>query len=320
MTFSQSILKEKLNLSIRIALLLLSILLLTTCGVRQSEFDALKSKNDSLVKVLTQGDTNVVIKNSLVNTLPSRYTGETYDLYISYPTDYRTSGKTYPVLVVLDAEVNFGAVNYICQRLIMDELIPELFIVGIAYQGDTDEDTYYSLRARDFTPTADRAQEERQKNRYRSGTGGAENFVKFLSLELFPHLARKYPISDDDRTLYGHSFGGLFGTHLLINHPTLFDNYLLLSPSLWWNQKAIMNKAEKNHSVSANQIKLYMGTGALENSMVDDHLAMVRILKRNDPDGLIVKSEILDHETHRSIFGRGFTNGLRFLYAKDGHN
>jgi uncharacterized protein len=306
-----------LNIMVRFFLLLFTSILISNCVVKQSDFDKLKSINDSLAQLLARKDTNVRIKNSVVNLLTSKYTGETYDIYISYPNNYKNSGEKYPVLVALDAEVNFGAISYISQRLTKDELIPELFVVGVAYQGDTDEDTYYSLRSRDFTPTKDKAQEERHKDKFKSGTGGGENFVKFLSLELLPYLTSNYPIKNEGRTIYGHSFGGLFGTHVLINHPTLFDNYLLLSPSLWWNQKATLKQLEQNPSISSKQIKVYIGTGALEDNMVDDHLNMARVLKRSNPGNSNIKSEILDYETHRTIFGRGFTNGLRFLYARD---
>jgi predicted alpha/beta superfamily hydrolase len=297
--------------------LLFTSLLISNCGVKQSDVDKLRSKNDSLVQLLAKKDINVKISNSIVTELESKYTGETYDIYVLYPNNYKNSGKKYPILVALDAEVNFGAVSYISRRLIKDELIPELFVVGVAYHGDTDEDTYYSLRGRDFTPTTDKVQEGRHKNRYQSGTGGAENFVKFLSLELLPYLANNYPTKNEERTIYGHSFGGLLGSHILTNHPTLFDNYLLLSPSLWWNEKAALEDLEQNPAILSKQVRVYIGTGALENSMVDDHLSMARILKKNNPGNVNIKSEILDRETHRSIFGRGFTNGLRFLYAKD---
>lgn len=309
--------KSRLNITARISLLFIISIFISNCGGNQSDFNKLKSENDSLVQLLAKRDKNVRLKNSIVKELTSKYTGETYDIYISYPNNYKNSGKKYPVLVALDAEVNFGAISYISQRLTKDELIPELFVVGVAYQGDTDEDTYYSLRSRDFTPTTDKAQEERHKDKFKSGTGGAENFVKFLSLELFPYLTNNYPIKNEDRTIYGHSFGGLFGTHVLINHPTLFDNYLLLSPSLWWNQKVTLKNLEQNSSISSKRIKIYIGTGALEDSMVDDHLNMARVLRKNNPNNSNIKSEILDHETHRTIFGRGFTNGLRFLYSKD---
>ena len=303
-----------MNILAKIALLLLASILISNCRVKQSDFDKIKSENNSLVQLIAKSNTNVRIKNTIVNELTSKYTGEAYDILISYPNNYKNSGKMYPVLVVLDAEVNFGAISYISQRLIKDELIPELFVVGIAYQGDTDEDSYYSLRSRDFTPTVDKVEEQRHKNKYKSGTGGAENFVKFLSFELVPYLMNNYPIMDKGKTIYGHSFGGLFGTHLLINHPALFDNYLLLSPSLWWDRKIILKNLKQNPSISSKLIKIYTGTGALEGGMVADHLEMAHVLKKNNQDNLNIKSEILDNETHRTIFGRGFTNGLRFLY------
>lgn len=300
----------------RTFLLLLTVFFLSNCSVKQSDFDRLKLENDSLVRVLDEGDSNVRIKRSTVNKLTSKYTGETYDIYISYPDNYKNSSKKYSLLVGLDAEVNFGAISYISQRLIKDELIPELFVVGIAYQGDNDEDSYYSLRSKDFTPTVDKTQEERHKGKFKSGTGGAENFVKFLSLELFPYLTSNYPIKNENRTIYGHSFGGLFGTYVLLNHPTLFDNYLLLSPSLWWDKKVMLRNFERNRYSLSKQVKLYIGTGAFEDSMIDDHLGMIRLLKKYNSEDSNVKSEILDSETHRTIFGRGFTNGLRFLYAQ----
>jgi uncharacterized protein len=301
----------------RIFLLLLTSFIISNCSTKQSDFNKLKLENDSLVRLLDKVNPNVRIKNSTVNKLTSKYTGETYDICISYPDNYKNSNKKYSLLIDLDAEVNFGAVSYISQRLTKDELMPELFIVGIAYQGDSDEESYYSLRSKDFTPTVDKNQEERHKSKFKSGTGGAENFVKFLSLELFPYLANNYPIKNENRTIYGHSFGGLFGTYVLLNHPELFDNYLLLSPSLWWDKKVVLKNFERSQYVLSKQIKLYVGTGAFEDSMVDDHLDMIRLLRKHDSDGSNIKSEILDSETHRTIFGRGLTNGLRFLYAKE---
>lgn len=70
-----------------------------------------------------------------------------------------------------------------------------------------------------------------------------------------------------------------------------------------------------NPSIDSNQLNLYVGTGELEDHMVDDHLEMIDVLKRFNRK-MKIKSEILGNETHRTIFGRGFTNGLRYLYAR----
>jgi hypothetical protein len=295
-------------------LLLLVYLFLVSSCVKKSKFEKLTSEKNSIQQTLNKEQENVRIKNSEVKALVSKHTEGKYDIYLSYPDNYKSSGSLYPVLVVLDAEVNFGAVTYIVQRLVKDKLIPEMFVVGIAYKGETNEEDYYSLRSRDFTPSTDKEQEQRHKDTFKFGTGGAENFVKFLSLELFPFLKNNYPIADKDKTIYGHSFGGLFGMHALINQPDLFDNYLLLSPSLWWNQSKILKDFESNPVIASRQLKLYMATGSMEDNMVNDHLEMAGILERVDSNKLKLKSEILENETHRTIFGRGFTNGLRFLY------
>jgi uncharacterized protein len=314
----------KFSTFIKLLSLFFVIILTSNCSNNQPDFIKLRLENDSLVQRLVRKDveldkykqSNVRIKNSVITELISKFTNDTYDIYISYPNNYEHSGKQYPVLVVLDAEVNFGAIDYISKRLIKDELIPELFIVGIAYKGETDEGIYYSSRSRDFTPTSDSTQEQHHQEHFKLGSGGAENFVKFLSLELLPYLKDKYPIKNEEKSLYGHSFGGLLGFHILLNHPTLFDNYLLLSPSLWWNQTNILKDVKLSASIASKQLKLYVATGALEGNMVDDQINMVNILKRSNPDNVRIKSEILDNETHRSIFGRGFTNGLRFLQKK----
>ncbi len=290
----------------------LSVLLISIFFIactKQPSSDQSSNKKDSLaLKPAEQTEPRVQLPNTLVHELPSAFTHTTYDIYISYPANYKQSQKKYPVLVVLDAEVNFGAVTYIVQRLVKDELIPELIIVGIAYQGDTDEDTYYAIRSRDLTPTSD------PEKQFRLGTGGAENFVKFISTELFPYLTKNFPIDEKSKSIYGHSFGGLFGTHVLLHHPKLFDNYLLLSPSLWWTKQAIMQNVKLDSSFASQQVRLYMASGSLEPGIAPDQQEMIATLKKLNSKNLTIQSEILDNETHRTVIGRGFTNALRFVY------
>lgn len=298
-----------MNSNLRSFPLFLFFIFLLGCNSKQST-DQPKRELDSLAVTPTQKEEPVQLKNTLVHPMTSAFTKTDYDIYVSYPHNYKNSGKKYPLLVVLDAEVNFGAVTYIVQRLVKDSLIKQLLIVGIAYRGETDEDTYYAIRGRDLTPTAD------PEKQYRLGNGGAENFVKFISEELFPYLDKNFPIQNESKSIYGHSFGGLFGTHVLVKHPTLFDNYLILSPSLWWNNKNIMRNVKLDSSMASQPIKVYMATGELEGAMVTDQLKMAADLNRWKSDNLIIKSEILNQETHRTVFGRGFTNALRFVYAK----
>jgi uncharacterized protein len=298
----------------KITLLLTALILLSGCGDKRSDTNTLETKRDSLThRIRETAPSKVQLQNSSIDVLTSEYTGTTYDIYVSYPPGYQDSLKKYPVLIVLDAEVNFGAVTYIANRLIKDKLIPEVLIIGIAYQGETSEDTYYSLRCRDFTPTTDKRFEGAHKT-YSDGSGGADNFIRFLSLELLPYLTTHYRILNDNKTIYGHSFGGLLGVNILRKQAELFNNYLLLSPSLWWDHKTTLKKMMLTPTIDSKQVNVYLGTGSMEGTMVDDQLEMARILQGANTINLLLKSEILSEETHRSVFGRGFTNGLRYLY------
>ncbi len=283
------------------------------CSAPPVDRHAVEGQNDSL-KIEIKNEKNksspsyprVEIEGTEVRTLVSRYTLQSYDLYIKFPMGYE-AGKNYPVLYVLDAEVNFGGVSYIIQRLIRDELIPRILLVGIADHGETDEDAYYTIRQLDFTSTIDK--------QFTRKAGGAAHFLDFLESELFPFIEGNYKTAPSDRALYGHSLGGLFGFYSMLNRPALFNKYILLSPSLWWGNKSMLNEI-KTVALRPRPLTLYVATGEMEGEMVDDQLKMAELLVTKNPEYLFIKSEILKNETHRSIFGAGFTNGLRFVYGK----
>ena len=128
-------------------------------------------------------------------------------------------------MYVLDAETNFGGVSYIVQRLIKDRLIPEILVVGIAY--DTDYKNFYRLRSRDLTPVED-SNLKMGKNEV-DPTGGAPLFSKFLEQELFPFIEKVCRIQPKDRAIYGHSYGGLFGSYVLLEQPKSLQNVICCS-------------------------------------------------------------------------------------------
>lgn len=250
----------------------------------------------------------VEISNTEVRELLSSYNGQKYKIYVKFPSNYQDSKKKYPVLYILDAETNFGGVSYIVQRLIKDKLIPEILLVGIAY--NVDYDTFYELRCRDLTPTL---VEGYSYHGVLWRSGGAEKFSKFIKNELFNFVDENYKIQNDDRAIYGHSFGGLFGTYIFLNHNEMFNKYLLLSPSLWWDKRTIFKDLTKLDLKSNN--KLYMASGEIEPFIPNIQTRFIDLLNSPKHENLYINSEILDNETHRTIFGNGFTKGLRFLYS-----
>lgn len=148
-------------------------------------------------------------------TVESKVLGETREIYVYLPPGMEDSGLHYPVIYLLDGHSLHNVCAGFVQHYSGRERIPEAIVVGVA---STD-------RLRDFTPY------ERVSYDGSFGGGGADEFVKFLEGELFPVVEEKYP-TRDYRVLIGHSYGGLFVSHVMATRPELFRAYLASSPWL----------------------------------------------------------------------------------------
>ncbi|NQX91885.1 MAG: alpha/beta hydrolase [Flavobacteriales bacterium] len=256
----------------------------------------------------------VTIANTFVTLLTSQINNQEYQIKVSYPKSYfKSKNKKYPVLYVTDAETNFGGVSYIVQRLIKDKLIPEILVVGIAY--DTSYKDFYRLRSRDLTPVED--PKLRLGGHDVDPTGGAPIFSEFLEKELFPFVEQEFRVQKDERAYYGHSYGGLFGSYVLLEKPNLFNKYILLGSSLWFNDKLMIQKAQNDSLRIQNKTSLYMGSGELEMRIDDYQTEFAGFLKSQNSPQLSIHDEVIPNETHRTIFGVGFTNGLRYIYRDE---
>lgn len=174
-------------------------------------------------------------------------------------------------------------------------------------------------------------------------TGGADAFLAFLADELRPALAEAFPIDTDDATLTGQSFGGLFVLYALLHRPDAFRRYLAVSPSLWWNGRALLDAAARIvESRPAPVARLYMCVGELEHrarfsqqfsapvpedvrevlrailgniDFPGDMFTMEQILRRWRSDQFSVESHVYPEEGHETIMGAALSRGLRRLYG-----
>jgi predicted alpha/beta superfamily hydrolase len=145
------------------------------------------------------------------------------------------------VVVVTDANLNFPIAAMINVAMGMQGGKAAL-IVGVGYAAD-DLLTPMFRRARDLTPPTPLANippnpalpPPRDED-----YGGAEDFYRFLVEELRPSIARAYSIDEQDQTLFGHSLGGLFTLKVMFDHPTSFRTFAASSPSIWWNNRALL--------------------------------------------------------------------------------
>ncbi|HKW12753.1 MAG TPA: alpha/beta hydrolase-fold protein [Gemmatimonadaceae bacterium] len=72
--------------------------------------------------------------------------------------------------------------------------------------------------------------------------GGSPAFRRFLRDELIPAVNARYRTTNE-RALVGESLAGLFVVETFLTEPSLFQHYIALDPSLWWNAGAFVDSA-----------------------------------------------------------------------------
>ena len=166
------------------------------------------------------------IKSDILNETRS------YNVYLP-PSHQSTPNKKYIVAYVLDGDKSkFLEVSGIVQSMNsiqhLKMQIPELIVIGI-------ENTN---RTRDFTPTHSLSYLEQENVAAFRSSGKANDFMKFLEKELMPEIDSTYRTLSKNMVI-GHSFGGLFAIHALLESRNLFDYFILIDPSWHWDHNYI---------------------------------------------------------------------------------
>jgi len=249
--------------------------------------------------------------------LRSTNTGASYELFIATPPGYRKAGRAYPVIYMLDADYSFALVRNIVQHFVEREDMPPVILVAIAYPGAaSSRETYRMNRTRDYTPVF--APDGGYGAEYQKVSGGAPKFRAFLARELIPFIESRFPATTDDRTLIGHSYGGLFATYVLLTEPSLFQRYIAVSPSLWYaNRTALTMEEVAAQSGLRPRARVFYAVGANENQIMEDDLAeLVKKLRSRGSPGLQVTMRVYEGETHNSVFPGAVTRGLLTVFDR----
>lgn len=149
-----------------------------------------------------------------------------------------------PLLIVTDADITFGVAAEISRLRAFGDMHPKVLVVGVGY-GAAYAD-FAKFRTPDLTPPTSEAG-TKALGKFASfigeQSGNADGFLDLIVDVLVPEISRRYPqTSEGSRLLYGHSLGGLFTAHALLTRPDVFDAYLVNSPSLWWDQFAVLSR------------------------------------------------------------------------------
>lgn len=235
--------------------------------------------------------------------IKSQLLNETRDLNIYLPLGYsQDSLKTYPVIYLLDGSKNedfihisgivqFGSFSWI-------NMIPESIIVGI---GNVD-------RKRDFTYPS---QNELDQKEFPT-SGKSENFIAYIEKELQPFIDSTYRTTET-KTIIGQSLGGLLATEILFKKPDLFDNYIIVSPSLWWDDEKLLNF----QSTSYNSAKsIYIAGGKEGEVMERTAKELYDKLKKQQKPNTVLLYEFLEDKTHGDALHIAVYNALDKIFKR----
>ncbi|MBK6379876.1 MAG: alpha/beta hydrolase [Chitinophagaceae bacterium] len=236
-----------------------------------------------------------------IKILKSTMLAEERTLNIYLPDGYNDKVK-YPVIYLLDGSANedFLHIVGLVQFYNMTFNMPKTIIVGIA---NVD-------RKRDFTFPTKNAE---LKKTYPT-TGGSAKFIDFIEKELQPYIKANYK-TNDSTYLIGQSLGGLVATEILLKKPDLFSNYIIVSPSLWWDDRALLKQAPTLLTGQPNNKKwVYVSVGTEGKEMEEGAAGLVKALQKANKKNMKIDFVPMPKENHATILHNSIYEAFNILY------
>jgi predicted alpha/beta superfamily hydrolase len=235
----------------------------------------------------------------------SKILNEDRALWIRMPAAAQGKKDKYPVAYLLDGGANVNEFGSTMDFLSDNNVMPPFIVVGII---NTD-------RVRDLTPSrADVKNDDGTVDTYPT-SGGADRFIDFIQKELAPEIDKRYD-TQPYHLVVGHSLGGLFAIHALMNRPEFFQGCIATSPSLWWDDFTTLHKAEKFFPQQKDfKHSLFFVLGNEPGDMMKGFEGLQKVIAANRPARFSAASEHYKTEQHRTTELLGHYNGLRFIFT-----
>jgi predicted alpha/beta superfamily hydrolase len=298
---------------------------IATHEIDSQKIDSHKIDSHVTISPVTEG---VTIPRSYQVEITDPVSKLTYPLFIKLPKHYDNNKHTqYPVIYLTDAWYSFqivsGATRYPMNIGTMEQAI----LVGISYAKGSRGD---SSRVRDYTPSVAPG--------WKQQTGGAQQHIAFIENQVFPYIEQHYRADPSKRTFVGNSLGGLLGTYILLTKPEMFRNYVLGSPSYWFDNKMIFkleaelalqyvrNSAKKSasndiYNKAKLKAKVFIAIGERETIGLDSELTMVEDAKAFyarmqtwQQLDLTTKLLIIPDANHQTAFPTTAIQGLHWIH------
>ena len=235
--------------------------------------------------------------------IDSKSFGVRREINVWTPPDYSKDARRYPVVYLLDGgrDQDFPHIAGLAQLSALSGTFGPFIVVGVKTEA----------RRRELTPPP---ASQRLAKEF-PDAGHDSQFRDFLRREVIPFVNSHYR-TGPRRVVVGESLAGLFVVDTFLSEPQLFDDYVAVSPSLWWDDKAASLGASRTLSArgrSGNRLYLTIANeGGATQSGMD---ALTAALKQCPPD--VVTWKFVDRsreETHATILHPAALDALRWLF------
>ncbi|MFC5476993.1 alpha/beta hydrolase [Massilia suwonensis] len=233
-------------------------------------------------------------------TLASTVLGENRRINV-YNAPASRDGTPLPVLYMPDGglEEDFLHIAGLLQIAIASGTMRPFMLVGI-------ENTQ---RRRDLTgPSTDP-----EDRKIAPVIGGSDAFRRFIANELMPAVRTRYRTTGET-AIIGESLAGLFVVETLFVAPEMFDTYIAVDPSLWWNREGLLAKGIAQLRTASRAGKMLFVGASGEPGMPALAGRLKQVVDRASAPGLRFELAAFPEETHRTIYHPAALRALRTLF------
>jgi len=225
---------------------------------------------------------------------------ENYEIFVFLPPVYNSNTPQNRLTIGLDADFNFKVIANLISEKSQNGTITPCIYVGIGNSKN---------KNRDYTPTA-----------FKHGTGGAQNFYKFITNELIRELEFRYKVdTTNTKTLLGHSFGVVFTQFAMFQNreSNPFNKFISVECSYWFGSGLIFEYEQKYADTHTNlPVKFFDGMGTLEGgASLASFEEMNERLKNRAYAGFQSEATLIKKHGHTGSAILGFKKGLDYVFT-----
>ncbi len=229
-------------------------------------------------------------------------TGRDYELYVKLPDSYDPStDKSHPVIYIADARWHIEIISGS-----MEHLVEDAVLVGISWEKGI---PIQQSRMRDYTP------DKYTGENYNHPTGQALEHLAFIRDNVFKYVESEYKIDPTQRTYFGYSVSGTFGSYILLTQPNTFRNYIIGSPApLFSGESAHEYQPISQVIPETLDANVFLSVGSDEAPRyIENAFSLMRFLKSRKTRESQLEFKVIESADHGFAFPMSAMQGLYWL-------